>query len=338
MSKIALITDTHLGARNGNEFIRDHQFDFYENQFFPYLKVNGIGRVIHLGDFFDSRTALSHKVLSDTNRFLGLLNSYGIFYHQLVGNHDVPNKNNNNYDATTSLLGGHEKVRIHAEFDDKLFGDILICPWVNKENQEEFTEILGSTKAKYVFGHFDVLGARFSKYGNPSQHGLDPNIFKKFDRVISGHFHTKSTIGNIEYLGSPFEYTWVDHNDPKGFHIFDRETGELEFIQNKKNLFYKITVGEEQSCVPPKPKEGFAGKFVSVTAINADQKILKKLPEVLGEVADLQITVRQEDDIILEDIKVGSIDTMLEDGVKSVHETHKDGVLSILKSALEMTK
>ena len=50
----------------------------------------------------------------------------------------------------------------------------------------------------------------------------------------------KSTNGNIHYLGAPFEMTWIDYNDPKGFHIFDTATRELEFIKNPYTLFNKI--------------------------------------------------------------------------------------------------
>ena len=40
--KIALITDTHFGARNDSQIFSDYMRDFYTNQFFPYLKENNI--------------------------------------------------------------------------------------------------------------------------------------------------------------------------------------------------------------------------------------------------------------------------------------------------------
>ena len=53
--KIALITDTHFGARNDSLLFLDFFRKFYENIFFPTLKERGIKEIIHLGDVVDRR-------------------------------------------------------------------------------------------------------------------------------------------------------------------------------------------------------------------------------------------------------------------------------------------
>ena len=40
--KIALITDTHFGARNDNVNFNEYFYQFYEGVFFPYLQQNNI--------------------------------------------------------------------------------------------------------------------------------------------------------------------------------------------------------------------------------------------------------------------------------------------------------
>ena len=59
--KIALITDTHFGARNDNVNFNEYFYQFYEGVFFPYLQQNNIKTCIHLGDCFDRRKYLSYK-------------------------------------------------------------------------------------------------------------------------------------------------------------------------------------------------------------------------------------------------------------------------------------
>jgi hypothetical protein len=69
---------------------------------------------------------------------------------------------------------------------------------------------------------------------------MDPKLFSSLDVVCSGHFHTRSTRNNVTYLGCPYEMTWSDYDDPKGFHVYDTETRELEFIENPNRMFHKI--------------------------------------------------------------------------------------------------
>ena len=41
-------------------------------------------------------------------------------------------------------------------------------------------------------------------------------------------------------MGSHGEFTWSDFDDPRGFHIFDTATRELNFIENPFKMFKKI--------------------------------------------------------------------------------------------------
>ena len=46
--KIAIITDTHYGARKGADYIHSYFKKFYDNIFFPYLEKNNIDTIIHM--------------------------------------------------------------------------------------------------------------------------------------------------------------------------------------------------------------------------------------------------------------------------------------------------
>ena len=90
-----------------------------------------------------------------------------------------------------------------------------------------------------MFGHFEIAGFEMDR-GNISHDGIDKKILSRYDIVLSGHFHHKSSDGQITYVGTPGEMTWSDYNDPRGFHLFDTDTRELEFIQNPYRMFHKL--------------------------------------------------------------------------------------------------
>ena len=51
--KVALVTDTHFGARSDSLAFDAYFAKFYDETFFPYLKEHDIKTVCHLGDIFD---------------------------------------------------------------------------------------------------------------------------------------------------------------------------------------------------------------------------------------------------------------------------------------------
>ena len=48
MSKIAIVTDTHLSVRNDLESLMDYQNRFWKDHFFPELKKKKIKEIFHL--------------------------------------------------------------------------------------------------------------------------------------------------------------------------------------------------------------------------------------------------------------------------------------------------
>jgi DNA repair exonuclease SbcCD nuclease subunit len=245
--KIALVTDTHWGVRNDNLTFLDYFDKFYKNIFFPELERQGIRTVLHLGDIVDRRKYISYVTLRRLKEgFIEPCLYNGIDLHVIIGNHDVPYKNTNEINAMQELFDS-AGINYYSSPKQVDFGDGIphaIIPWINNSNYADTMEFMKLTDAQVVFGHFEIAGCLMDR-GNMNEHGMKISDFKRFDRVMSGHFHHKSTTQNIDYLGCPYELTWSDYQDPKGFHIYDTETRELEFIQNPYTMFNKVFYNDE---------------------------------------------------------------------------------------------
>jgi len=83
----------------------------------------------------------------------------------------------------------------------------------------------------------------------PSEEGLSRELFRKFSRTFSGHYHHKSSADGITYLGNPYQLTWQDYGDQRGFHIFDIEKDTLEFIANPFEMFYRINYDDKKDSI-----------------------------------------------------------------------------------------
>ena len=231
--KIALITDTHWGARGDSLTFLNYFKKFYDNIFFPYLEEHNIKTCIHLGDVVDRRKFINFKILNDLRtNFVERLWKLGVDTHIIIGNHDTFHKNTNELNSIEEIFTTHEgKVEpwmysSPKEVDFDGLG-ILMMPWINEDNYGECMKAIKNTQCQILMGHLEVKG--FEQHiGSWSHEGVEANVFDKFDMAMSGHFHHKSDNGTVYYLGNPYEITWSDYKDPRGFHIFDTDTRELE--------------------------------------------------------------------------------------------------------------
>ena len=238
--KVAIITDTHYGARKGSKFLHDYFELFYKNVFFPALKEHGVETVIHMGDAFDSRKSIDYQSLEWAKRVVfDPLKEYDV--HMIIGNHDTYYKNTNDVNSPDLLLQIYSNVKTYSKATEVNIGglDILFLPWINQENEDETYQLIQKTSCKCAMGHLELQGFRVNRQ-IIMEHGTDGKLFENFTRVYSGHYHTRSDDGKVFYLGNPYEMYWTDVNDPRGFHIFDTETLEHITIDNPYKLFYNV--------------------------------------------------------------------------------------------------
>ena len=335
--KVALITDTHFGIRKGSQIFHDYFRKFYSEVFFPELESRGIDTVIHLGDCFDVRKGIDYWSLNwAKDNFFTPLQERGIKLHLIVGNHDIFYKESLSINSPGLNLQEYDNVTIYQEPGTHTISGcpIFMVPWICEGSVVEFTEELAYSEAKVCMGHLELAGFYANK-DYQCQHGTDSKIFSEFDRVFSGHFHKKNTAGNVTYLGNPYQLYWNDEGDTRGFHIFDLETYELEFIENPNTMFHKITYNESDRKLinPHKYKDSYVK--VIVEGKSTPQKLSKVVDGLYDTgIHDIKI-IETIDYSIDDDVEVEAEDTLttFTNYVEAMDESfNKSKVISIFKS------
>ena len=98
MSKVAIITDLHFGARGDATTFVDYMDKFYTDTFFPTCKERNIDTVLNLGDTFDRRKYINYHTLKRSREFFfDPLHKNNMVMKMLAGNHDTYYKNNQRY-------------------------------------------------------------------------------------------------------------------------------------------------------------------------------------------------------------------------------------------------
>ena len=246
--KVAIITDQHFGARNDSIAFLDFFQKFYDNTFFPTLDASGIDTVLVLGDTFDRRKYVNFYALDRAKKmFFDKLEERGITVYMLAGNHDTYFKNTNEVNSPDLLLAEYNNIEVIDEPKTINVNGFEVCmlPWICPENYTQSIDEIKNTTSTICMGHLEIAG--FAMYrGMESHEGFSAETFNKFDLVFSGHYHHRSNDGNIYYLGNPYELTWQDYNDPRGFHLFDFSTRQLNFIENPYRMYERLEYSDKE--------------------------------------------------------------------------------------------
>ena len=267
--KVAIITDQHFGARNDSIAFLDFFEKFYETIFFPTLDANDINTVLILGDTFDRRKYVNFYALDRAKKmFFDKLQERGIQTHMLVGNHDTYYKNTNDVNSPELLLADYNIDIIEEPKTIDINGfEVCMLPWICPDNYDQSMNEIKNTKATICMGHLEIAG--FAMYrGMESHEGFSTETFDKFDLVFSGHYHHRSNNGNIHYLGNPYELTWQDYNDPRGFHLFDFSTRQLDFIENPYRMFERLEYSDKETDPIDLDQLDLKDKYIKLVVID----------------------------------------------------------------------
>ena len=314
--KLAIITDTHFGARNDNQNFSDYFYKFYDNLFFPTLEERGIDTCIHMGDVMDRRKYISYKIANDFRvKFIERFQKSKINLHMLVGNHDTYYKNTSDVNSLEELIK-FPRIKVYKDPTIVKFDGlpIVFMPWINTDNYVKAIKMLNTAKADILMGHLEVNGFEMHR-GQIAQGSYDKELFRRFDTVFSGHYHHKSDDGQIYYLGTPYEIYWNDWDDQKGFHIYDTETKTLERILNPYTLHEKIYYDDTKENYQEHDISKYRDKYVKLIVVN--KKDLYEFDKFL----DKLYTADAFDIKIIEDFSDLDANTVSDDIAQNTEDT-----------------
>ena len=337
--KIAILNDTHFGVRNDSEAFRNYQLRFYNEIFFPYLEKHNIKTLIHLGDVVDRRKFINFQTASIFRKqFFDRLWKQKIDTHIIIGNHDTYFKNTNEVNAIDNLYTSFDGINepfIYTrpkvvEFDGV---PILFMPWICDDTREESIQMLNTAKADLCFGHLEIKGIEMQN-GVINEHGNDKADFNRFERVVSGHFHKHTDDGQIFYCGAQYEMTWSDYQDPKGFHIFDTETREMERIWNPLTIHKKIIYDDKKKSYDSFDIQPYHNHFIKLIVLNKtnDEQFDKFVERLYNEITVHDLNIIED----YSDIKASVRDDVIEMGEDTV--TFLNNYVDQLETDVNKTK
>lgn len=242
--RVWVLGDLHFGVRANSLEWLSIQKQFFEELFIPTLQkhVKPGDVLIQVGDTFDNRQSINIKVL---NYAVNLFERLGeiLPVYVIVGNHDIWAKKSNEISSIDSLKW-IPNVQIYKE--PKLLEwsgrNILLMPW-RIDTKHETDTLAEYPQAEIVFCHSEVKGIYLnSKVRN--EHGTETNVYSKYTRVYSGHFHYRQEKDKLLMVGVPYQLTRSDSNNAKGFDLVNLEDMSETFFENHispRFIKYNIT-------------------------------------------------------------------------------------------------
>lgn len=194
--------------------------------------------VVVLGDFLHNKSIIRGKVQNYLYKRVKKSPLHWIF---LVGNHEWFNLQCEDHSLQT--LKELENVTIV----DKLLvvDDTAYLPYLPPDRMLKALKEIPKG-VKYLFCHADVVGF---DYGNGilSQEGLKVKDLKRFELVISGHYHAYQEKKPLIYLGTPFSHTFGETDQDKFIGVF--EEGNLELLKSPfpRHRTFEVDCNEQES-------------------------------------------------------------------------------------------
>ena len=138
----------------------------------------------------------------------------------------------------------------------------LFCPYMKLDNIKELLDVT-KDRDMDLYVHWGVLGALMNDFKKDTT-GVPVEWLKGFRNVFSGHYHYRSKIENVQYIGSPFQQNFNEMSQEKGMLLYENNKVSFKEIE-KTSKHYEVEVGFKEEKPQIKSKGLFKEKdFIRV--------------------------------------------------------------------------
>ena len=280
MSKVLIIGDLHIGARNNSTTFLEFMRSYFTKELYPLIEAEGVTHVIQLGDTLDKRKSIDFTVSAFLiKEWFSWFDDHDVQLWSVIGNHDTYYKSTNEVSGVKQYEPLFRNVHIVDEPTVLELGKTKfhLVPWVSPENKDRMEEYIAQAASedgyRILCGHFELAGFLINR-SFTSPHGtIETEALQGFDQVLSGHYHTPSINGNIEYVGTPYALTWSDYGDRKKVVLLSPDDPEhtRQDVVTRETLFHKVVFQDGMDASKlGLPKKAFLKVIIQEQSTMAD--------------------------------------------------------------------
>jgi len=202
--------------------------------------------IINGGDTHNTRGIIKTSSLDLLTRHYNQWASDGLVQRILIGNHDQEDR-----EGEVHPMRSYELHPGWSVIDEPTVIDgVAYFPYMPRERvKDAIDEIPKGVKTAVV--HWGIQGAKRNDF-NVDADGIPIEWLAKFTQVFSGHYHYRNTIGNVQYIGDPYQQNHSESNQPKGVILYDESKNKKSFIEIEGTpRFYEVhyKIGEKGKIV-----------------------------------------------------------------------------------------
>lgn len=256
------------------------------------------GTIACLGDFWHVRYKVPVILQNQVVEWLRSLKRERLQLYLLPGNHDQINGAGEN---ALEVFADLDHVTVITEPTWNRYG--LWIPYRKDRDDLEQALALPAPQippSPILWMHHGVKGAEMAP-GVLGEIGIEPERLFRWHSVLCGHFHKRQRLGNIVYVGSPYQVTAAEAGQAKGYAIWNWRTGEFLWVDTVwGRRYHNLDLAEQNARDFQQAHVAVPGDEVRLRGVNAREaeELVKGFAQsgvhCVAEVAPLKVEERLE--------------------------------------------